>query len=305
LRGFRGLIEDLRGQVSALPPAEFLHFVLERSGYLTHLEQQDLDKDSSRAENVRELVSAVAEGSQQGETLADFLDRTALVSDADDYDASAPITLMTLHSAKGLEFHHVFLAGLDEGLFPHSRSTGSPAELEEERRLCYVGMTRARDTLTLTRASFRRAYGRELNEESEPSRFLSEIPAELIEAAEGSTADAGDGRRYVPDPEFEDYRSRQRYAGRPRYGSARSTAGSRSTSASSSAAPRFGGRAGGSGSSRPRANPLIGVRVRHPKYGSGTILSVEGEGDDRRLTVSFPGYGAKKLVERYANLTRE
>ncbi len=312
LQSFRTLIEDLRGQLSALRPAEFLHYVLDRSGYLTHLEQQDQDKDSARAENVRELVNALAEGAQQGETLENFLDRTALVSDADDYDATAPVTLMTLHSAKGLEFHHVFLAGLDEGLFPHSRSAGSPADLEEERRLCYVGMTRARDTLTLTRANFRRGFGRELSAEAQPSRFLSEIPAELIESASGSMAEAGDGRRYVADPEYDDgYPSRGRYASgsryparryaeahqdaRQRYGGARYAGRSGSRSKSADAAPAF----------RPRANPLIGMRVRHPQYGVGTVLSVDGEGDERRLTVSFTDYGTKKLVERYANLTRE
>jgi DNA helicase-2/ATP-dependent DNA helicase PcrA len=302
LRGFRELIEELQRQMASLAPAEFLHVVLDRSGYLAHLEQQDLEKDSSRAENVRELVNAVAEGAQQGETLADFLDRTALVSDADDYDAAAPVTLMTLHSAKGLEFHHVFLAGLDEGLFPHSRSANSPEELEEERRLCYVGMTRARDTLTLTRANFRRTFGSELNESALPSRFLSEIPAELIDVVAGSLAEAGDGRRYVDDPEFGDHSARRAYGARGSYGgqrwSGRSASGSRSSagpaSGSSSAAP-----------ARARTNPLIGMRVRHPKYGVGTVLSVEGEDEDRRLTISFPDYGTKKLVERYANLRRE
>lgn len=312
LQSFRALIEDLRGQLSALRPAEFLHYVLERSGYLTHLEQQDLDKDSSRAENVRELVSAIAEGSQHGETLADFLDRTALVSDADDYDPAAPVTMMTLHSAKGLEFHHVFLAGLDEGLFPHSRSTGSPAELEEERRLCYVGMTRARDTLTLTRANFRRTFGSELSDAAEPSRFLSEIPAELIESASGSMAEAGDGRRYVADPEFDEgYSSRRRYANNsrypaPRYTEAREGLPSRYSGARYSGRTSSHSKSGDSATApRPRANPLIGMRVRHPKYGVGTVLSVDGEGDERRLTVSFIDYGTKKLVERYANLTRE
>lgn len=314
LQSFRALIEDLRGQLSALPPAEFLHYVLERTGYLTHLEQQDLDKDSSRAENVRELVNAIAEGSQQGETLADFLDRSALVSDADDYDPTAPVTLMTLHSAKGLEFHHVFLAGFDEGLFPHSRSTGSPAELEEERRLCYVGMTRARDTLTLTRADFRRTFGSELSDAAEPSRFLSEIPAELIESAAGSSGEAGNERRYVADPEFDAaYTSRRSYSGGARYPSPRDSeprerAPSRYGESQYSGRPASRAPSRGSSASsppRPRANPLIGMRVRHPKFGVGTILSVDGDGDERRLTVSFSDYGTKKFVERYANLTRE
>jgi DNA helicase-2/ATP-dependent DNA helicase PcrA len=190
---------------------------------------------------------------------------------------------------------------MDEGLFPHSRSANSPDELEEERRLCYVGMTRARDTLTLTRANFRRTFGSELNESAQPSRFLSEIPTDLIDVLAGSLSEAaGDGRRYVSDPEFDDYSGRRGYAGRGGYGASRwsrqSGSGSRTGAgaSSTSAAP-----------ARARTNPLIGMRVRHPKYGVGTVLSVEGDDEDRRLTISFPDYGTKKLVERYANLVRE
>ena len=125
-----------------------------------------------------------------------------MVSDADNYDEDALITLMTLHSAKGLEFDHVFLTGMEEGIFPHSRSQGNDEELEEERRLCYVGMTRAKETLTLTRAVYRRMYGSERLTGSMPSRFLAEIPGELIDTAAGSLADAGETRRYEPDPEY-------------------------------------------------------------------------------------------------------
>ena len=124
----------------------------ERSGYLDMLTQRDSSEDASRADNLRELVNALAESSERGETLTDFLDHAALVSDADGYDEDALITMMTLHSAKGLEFDHVFLTGMEEGVFPHSRSQNDIEELEEERRLCYVGMTRAKETLTLTRA---------------------------------------------------------------------------------------------------------------------------------------------------------
>ena len=159
-------------------------------------------EDTARADNLRELVNAMAEGAERGETLTDFLDRAALVSDADNFDEDALITLMTLHSAKGLEFDHVFLSGMEEGIFPHSRSQNDNEELEEERRLCYVGMTRAKQTLTLTRAVYRRMYGSERLTGSLPSRFLQEIPAELIETAAGSLAEAGETRRYEPDPEY-------------------------------------------------------------------------------------------------------
>ncbi|MGB6200720.1 MAG: UvrD-helicase domain-containing protein, partial [Candidatus Acidiferrales bacterium] len=202
LRGFRELIEHLRQDVAALAPADFLSKVIDRSGYLDMLSQRDSVEDSARADNVRELLAAVAEGTDRGETLTDFLEHAALVSDADNFDSRATVTLLTLHSAKGLEFDHVFLTGLEEGVFPHSRSANHPDDIEEERRLCYVGMTRARDTLTLTRAVYRRIYGNDRLEGSLPSRFLAEIPGELIEAAPGSLADAGETRRYEPDPEY-------------------------------------------------------------------------------------------------------
>jgi DNA helicase-2/ATP-dependent DNA helicase PcrA len=296
LREFHELMEALRKDVETLEPADFLNRVLDRTGYLEMLEQRDTAEDAGRAENLRELVNAVAEGAAQGETLTDFMDRAALVSAADSVDERAPVTLLTLHSAKGLEFDHVFLAGLEEGVFPHSRSSGSEDELEEERRLCYVGMTRARETLTLTRAVYRRVYGNERVEDSLPSRFLKEIPGELIETAPGSLADAGQTRRYEPDPEYSysagEFERRVRRitsaAGAP-------ARGQRSPSVPSTPRTRKAGTGG---------HPLIGVRVKHPTYGFGTIIGVDGEDDDRKLTVSFPDHGTKKLVERYANLVR-
>ena len=291
LKGFCDLIEGLRGEVEALPPAEFLRLVLDRSGYLDMLGQRDTPEELARAENLEELMIAVTEGAEHGDTLTDFLDRAALVSDADSFDERAPVTLLTLHSAKGLEFDHVFLAGLEEGVFPHNRSLGREDDLEEERRLCYVGMTRARESLTLTRAVYRRMYGNERLEGSMPSRFLREIPGELLDTAAGSLADAGETRRYEPDPEYsftpEEFARRMR---RSAYPPPRPAAAARSVSWR--ATPRG------------PANPLIGVRVRHPTYGMGTIIEVDGEGDDRKLTVSFTDHGTKKLMERYANLER-
>jgi DNA helicase-2/ATP-dependent DNA helicase PcrA len=288
LKGFHDLIEGLRGEFNSLAPADFLTRVMEETGYIDHLEQQDSVEDSARADNLRELVNALAEAQEAGETLEDFLDRCALVSDADQFDEEAPVTLMTLHSAKGLEFDHVFLCGMEEGLFPHSRSVGSPEAVEEERRLCYVGMTRAKDSLTLTRAVYRRVYGNDLMSSPLPSRFLMEIPGELIEAAEGSLSEAGETRRYVPDPEeaMRGFlaRSRQQY--------------SRSAPPKTRNARPAGPKRGGD------SHPLVGVRVRHRTYGTGTIIGVEGEDEERKLTVSFPDHGTKKLVERYANLER-
>jgi len=291
LKGFRELIEGLRSAFDSLEPAVFLTRVLEETGYIDHLEQQDSVEESARADNLRELVNALAESQEAGETLGDFLDRAALVSDADQYDEKAPLTLMTLHGAKGLEFDHVFLCGMEEGLFPHSRSLASPEAIEEERRLCYVGMTRAKDTLTLTRAIYRRSYGNDLMSAPMPSRFLMEIPEALIEAAEGSLSSAGETRRYVPDPEeaAKEFLSRSR-----RQYSSPAPSRTRSAGSSSMRQPRRGA----------DSHPLIGVRVRHRTYGTGTIIGVEGEDEERKLTVSFTDHGTKKMVERYANLER-
>src|SRR5262249_32090695 len=137
-------------------------------------------------ENIRELLTAAEESQERGETLRDFLDHAALVSDQDSYDEKSPVTLMTLHTAKGLEFPVVFIMGLEEGLFPHSRSSGDASQLEEERRLFYVGMTRAEEKLFLSSARYRRFFGAMEQQVSEPSRFLSEVPQELIEDANES-----------------------------------------------------------------------------------------------------------------------
>src|SRR6202158_1921974 len=220
LRDFHTLIEGLQQEISTSTPADFLQSILTRSGYLDMLLQRDNVEDTARADNLRELVNAMAEGAERGETLTDFLDHAALVSDADNFDEDALITLMTLHSAKGLEFDYVFLTGMEEGIFPHSRSQNDNEELEEERRLCYVGMTRAKTTLTLTRAVYRRMYGSERLSGSMPSRFLQEIPAELIDTAAGSLAEAGETRRYEPDPVYsysdEEFTRRMRGAAAPR-----------------------------------------------------------------------------------------
>ncbi|HEV2340906.1 MAG TPA: UvrD-helicase domain-containing protein [Candidatus Acidoferrales bacterium] len=274
LSEFREMILKLSEDCKELPPEELLEVVLVRTGYLDWVEQQDKLDHSSRAENVRELSRAISEAIEQGQELEDVLDRAALVSDADEYDEAVPVSLMTLHSAKGLEFDHVFLAGLEEGLLPHGRSMSSPEDVEEERRLCYVGMTRAKRKLTLSRAIYRRTWGDSHLTASAPSRFLAEIPGELVEAAAGSLAEPGETRRYEPDPDFYASEYRRTVGFRSRPASRRSNT----------------------------VNPLIGTRVRHPTYGIGTILKVEDDGDDRRLTVSFLDHGTKKLLERYAHL---
>ncbi|MGB6688591.1 MAG: UvrD-helicase domain-containing protein [Terracidiphilus sp.] len=167
------------GDAATLP--ELIRFLIDRTGYIKALEAEGSPESFSRIENLKELANAAHDAEERGETLADFLDHAALASDTDQFDPEARVTLMTLHAAKGLEFPLVFLAGLEEGLFPHSRTLNNPDELEEERRLCYVGMTRAMDTLILTRAHYRRRYGNDAPELSIPSRFLEEVPTRLIE----------------------------------------------------------------------------------------------------------------------------
>src|SRR6202795_1799869 len=183
-----GAVEGFRAPGAAANTAELLKFLIDRTGYIKQLEEEDTPESYSRIENLRELVNAAMDSRDRGETLDQFLDHAALVSDADQYDEHAQITLMTLHAAKGLEFPLVVLAGMEEGLFPHSRTMLEPDSIEGERRLCYVGMTRAMDTLILSRAVYRRRYGTDMPEASVPSRFLEEVPQQLVEELGGSRA---------------------------------------------------------------------------------------------------------------------
>ena len=203
LRAFQELIRKLQDALATKEPADFLHVVLEESGYMGMLKDRNTPEDVARMENLEELTRAVAESMEAGETFNDFLDAAALVSDADQFEGKPGVTLITLHSTKGLEFDHVFLTGMEEGICPHSRSITEEKGIEEERRLVYVGMTRARQSLTLTRAVYRRIFGNEQRlRASLPSRFLAEIPSELVDTVRGSMADIGETRRYEPDPEY-------------------------------------------------------------------------------------------------------
>jgi DNA helicase-2/ATP-dependent DNA helicase PcrA len=294
LRAFQGLIHKLQEALSTKEPAEFLHAVLEESGYMDMLKDRNTPEDVARMENLEELTRAVAESMEAGETFTDFLDAAALVSDADQYDGKPGVTLITLHSTKGLEFDHVFLTGMEEGICPHSRSINEEKGIEEERRLVYVGMTRARQSLTLTRAVYRRIFGNEQQlRASLPSRFLAEIPSELVDTVRGSMAEIGETRRYEPDPEYS--YSSEEFLRRVRGGQKPVVAPPRRTASPSS----FGRPAAKRGGD---ANPMLGRKVRHPSYGVGTIVGVEGDDEDRRVSVSFPGRGTKKFIERYAQL---
>jgi DNA helicase-2/ATP-dependent DNA helicase PcrA len=294
LRAFHEIIGKLQAALAEKEPAEFLRTVLEESGYMEMLKDRNTPEDVARIENLEELTRAVAESMEAGETFIDFLDAAALVSDADQFEGKPGVTLITLHSTKGLEFDHVFLTGMEEGICPHSRSITEEKGIEEERRLVYVGMTRARQSLTLTRAVYRRVFGNEQQlRASLPSRFLAEIPSELVDTVRGSMAEIGEKRRYEPDPEYS--YSSEEFARRVRGVQKPAAAAPRKQAAASS----FGRSAAKRGAD---ADPMLGRKVRHPSYGVGTVVGVEGDDEDRRISVSFPGRGTKKFIERYAQL---
>ncbi len=263
LERFAELISELRRVAESGGVADVLVAVTERSGYVRELQAEDTHEARARLENLSELVGVARdyEANDDAPSLAGFLANIALVSDLDSLDDDASyVTLMTLHSAKGLEFPNVFLTGLEEGVFPHSRTLTEPAELEEERRLAYVGITRAIDRLYLTYAARRALFG---NTYAYPkSRFLDEIPSlEILES--GS----------VPLP-------------RPSGGRWREVA----IHESAGAGVHMGLKAGD--------------RVRHPKWGEGSIDSIVGAGGDGLVTIDFPNVGQKMLMLKYAPLEK-
>jgi DNA helicase-2/ATP-dependent DNA helicase PcrA len=313
---FRNLIQELSLVASSSPVPDLIRFILNHSGYRQMLEQDKSPDAETRLENLEELINAAVEAEERGETLFEFLDNAALVSEADTFDPNAPVTLMTMHNAKGLEFPMVVLAGMEMGLFPHSRSIDSPEALEEERRLCYVGMTRAQKRLVLTYAKYRRRFGGGDQERSTPSPFLGEVPVHLIEnlgqvdrpgemdlyserynvrhAARGNTFT---GKTYDSIENISQFFSERGTPSqkqpptplpRPVYGSA--------AKPQTTATPPTG--------TPVRRVARTGSIVEHPKYGTGTVVRREGEGENAKITVNFPRFGLKKLVEKYAGLKR-
>jgi DNA helicase-2/ATP-dependent DNA helicase PcrA len=311
LQAFRSLIQELASVAGSEPVHQTLKAILERTGYLAMLEA-DKDRESeSRLGNLDELINAGAEAAERGEGISEFLDHAALVSDSDALDIRAQVSLLTLHNAKGLEFPIVFLAGLEEGLFPHSRSLDSKAAMEEERRLCYVGMTRAEQRLFLTYARYRRRYGGGQPETSIPSRFLNEVPPALVEDlnprkrapqgnfnAESQPVREKPQRNLYTGKTYDSVENIQQYFADRAKQSQQPPQKSEVVQRTSPAPPHSPVPAG-------KKNLRAGATVRHPKYGIGTILRREGEGDDAKLTVSFQGYGLKKLVEKYAGIQEE
>jgi DNA helicase-2/ATP-dependent DNA helicase PcrA len=280
VKRFNTLLEELRTIVeSGAGPAVVLEAVLERTGYLAELQASTDPQDETRVENLQELAAVALEFEQEREadepgTLADFLERVALVADSDqipddDAEDNGVITLMTLHTAKGLEFPVVFLTGLEDGVFPHARALGQVKELEEERRLAYVGITRARERLYLTRAMMRSAWGQPSY--NPPSRFLEEIPDTLIDwrrtgsASSGSAAAAGWTSSPLSSP-------------------------SRTTGFATRRAT----------GDRPVISLAVGDRVTHDQFGMGTVVSVTGRPGDEKATIDFGDPRPKQLLLRYA-----
>src|SRR4029079_10488588 len=282
LNAFRGLVVQLAAVAAQEPVSIALAKVLDQSGYLKDLRDERSEEAEGRVENLAELVSAAREyESREPEpSLNAFVDRLSLLSDADEESGArdARVWMLTLHSAKGLEFPVVILAGLEEGLFPHSRSAEDDEELEEERRLCYVGMTRARSRLVLTGAARRRIFGE--YQASEPSRFIDEVPAELIERKTASFSSSSGYQGNFPHYEF---RTNPYGRGR-RVKEAEPTYAYEDEDQTTGIALR------------------LGMRVRHPQFGIGTVLSVERLDDDTKLVVRFTAVGQKTLRAKYARL---
>ncbi|MEU3353360.1 DNA helicase PcrA [Streptomyces sp. NPDC037389] len=304
VKRFNVLLEELRTVVeSGAGPATVLEAVLERTGYLAELQASTDPQDETRVENLQELAAvalefeqerASEEGAENPGTLAEFLEKVALVADSDqipdeDAEGTGVITLMTLHTAKGLEFPVVFLTGMEDGVFPHMRALGQAKELEEERRLAYVGITRARERLYLTRASMRSAWGQPAY--NPPSRFLEEIPEQHLTwrrtgPATPSASSLGAG------------------GGSPRSGSG-ITSGFSSGFSSGFGSAR-GGKPASSGFATRRAKErdvvalAIGDRVTHDSFGLGTVVAVKGSGDNAEASIDFGGEKPKRLLLRYA-----
>jgi DNA helicase-2/ATP-dependent DNA helicase PcrA len=281
---FRDLIVNLTEMARRESVSIAIGMMLDQSGYLQDLREDRSEDSESRIENLAELVSAAREyESREAEpTLGGFVDRLSLLSDADEEQGSrdARVWMMTLHSAKGLEFPVVILAGLEEGLFPHSRSSDDQEELEEERRLCYVGMTRARSKLVLTGAARRRIFGE--YQSSEPSRFIDEVPSELLDRIQPAFSSS------PYQGNFSHYEFRTNPYGRGRRGSRvreeETTYAYEDEDQSTGMALK------------------TGMRVRHPQFGVGSVLSIEALHDDTKLVVRFAAVGVKTLRAKFAKL---
>lgn len=267
LKDFRDMLVDLMTKAAGMAAADIIQEMLEVSGYLAQLKAERTIEAETRLENLGELVNAAADYDQQAEeaSLQGFLEHTALVSDQDSLeDDRGAVVLMTLHASKGLEFPVVFIAGMENGLFPHSRSFDEPLEMQEERRLCYVGMTRAERWLFLTGAWQRRLYGTE--QQQMQSMFLEDIPATCL-------------TNHTPQPEGGSHVERRREP--------------KSSAATRRVRPQ---------PSAPAGAFAEGRIVQHQQFGRGVIRKCEGEGEALKLTIVFSDYGVKKIMPKYASM---
>lgn len=340
LRSFKRVIETLQKKAGESADtdrrvSDVVIAAIDDSGYSMMLRSENTDEAEARLENLEELVNAAVDYDRMPDTgLRDFIDHAALTSDTDGIDSNARVTMMTIHSAKGLEFPVVFLVGLEDGIFPHSRSINDPKELEEERRLAYVAITRAEKILYITHSMRRRVFGEEIA--AEPSQFLNEMPLELIE-------DLSYGRSWLSFARDTTVRKNKQAASALRGESVQSKPKNLYTGKTYNSAEaiaeffkkRDAGKDAGTGrssdrvSSKPSEKPVSGFdrlraaatenpkpeiqnpnsfvagsHVRHEKYGKGLVLRREGSGDNVKLTISFPGFGQKKMIEKFANLQK-
>ena len=351
---FHRIMTELMKDVEKRPVDAVIRDILAWTGYQKMLEAEQGPEAEGRLGNLQELLNAAADSTERGDTLAEFLDHAALVADSDSLDEKAQVSLLTMHNAKGLEWPAVYVAGMEEGLFPHSRSRDNEEALEEERRLCYVALTRAQKRLTLSWARLRRRYGGGAPEASIPSRFLEEIPRHLTERLDddggSDPVDLFAERREVRDTVKKKLFTGKTYnsvdnisqffseRGMPApKGFMRPPPPPPPTPAGGEAAPMALAGAPAGQAPRPAGAkvlqmPLIprdvppaappamapapkvmrpkkpfgaGSVVEHPRYGRGTVLRREGDGDDAKLTINFPGHGLKKLIEKFAGLKIE
>ncbi|MCB0992084.1 MAG: ATP-binding domain-containing protein, partial [Acidimicrobiales bacterium] len=303
-KGIVGFIEMLDAMTGLVDegPAAVLESALERSGYLDELRAERSIEAEGRLENLAELLGSAREH----DSIAEFLEQVSLVADTDDLDGDeSQVVIMTLHSAKGLEFPTVFMMGLEDGVFPHLRSLGEPDELEEERRLCYVGITRGQERLYLTNAWSRTIFGS--TQYNPPSRFIDEIPAELLEDRSSRpgrgggrpslrsldrlddsdfSAPIGSGRGLSLSSRQEERRARRRQEARERVVERAMQAGAEASASASG----------------PQLRP--GDDVRHAKYGDGVVLDVIGIGENAELVVRFPDAGEKRLLLGWAPIEK-
>ena len=317
---FWGLIETLRAaEARGASQGDILEEVLDRTGYLAELRRSEDPQDASRVENLAELhsVAGAFAADAPGGTLADFLERVALVADSDQVPAEGErggqVTLMTVHTAKGLEFPAVFVTGMEDGTFPHQRSLGDESELEEERRLAYVAITRARERLYLTRAAVRSAWG--TPQEMPPSRFLDDIPAELLDvrraATSGERMRASYGGSYGAGSYGSgSYGRSRRSEGRDPWGDADTGAfgSGRGGASAQPAGVRKVTRMGVTPAAKPAEDkPVlslkVGDRIKHATLGAGTVTGIEGEGPRTVARIRF-GLGEKRLLVRMAPMEK-